>query len=759
MNRSNTKGLAILAGGLAFVGTAQAIDLIIDGSFENTTGTGIVRNGGNPNLAVGSGWSGFTTYLYSTEYANAGPTGCGIQFLRPYAPYQSVTQWVSLTASTGLTTADIDGGQGRYTISAWFSSYLTQGDYSTIVVNFLDGSSNLLDTSVPIGGLDFVAAIPNEPSPTGKYPNGKDWAQDSQTAVIPSGSRTAQIVSTSTAVAGQPDGYVDLVAFDASLSSDTAPVLTLASPGNNAINVDPLATITIGLQDRTTAVDTNSIKLTLDTFAVTPTIQKVDTNTTITYAPGALGSLSTHSYTIVFGDNGTPVTTKTNTFHFKVLNYPTLPTALRTALGTEDTTKPGFNVNVYQVDTLTDPNAYRVDLEDDVGLSETVLAGLLGPNVADLSGAAAGNTYAITNVINWINSSGSSGNFPNDTGFPGIPGNTASENSFVDEILTFVRFPTAGYYQLGVNNEDHFRLSAGTAGTLVLTISGPTNVAIPCVTMSTNIIFDGFGGALPIAPLVAPLVYGTPSGNPDDACNLATHTGLAGKIVLLDRDTGAGACNDPTKIKQAQLAGAAAVLMTTPGDTGFPYQLLNGADATITIPVLVSAENYGAGLLKSFLTNNITVTGTIRDDPNARIAEWDTAKSFGAVNVSGGFEVSAAGVYPLRVIAGHSGSDPANRGTPSHANLEWFSIQPDGTKILVNDTTNPNALLAFRARSNPPVMNIPTLSGGNVTISWTGTGTLQEAITIPGTWADSPNQNNPQIVPASTPMKFYRIKQ
>jgi hypothetical protein len=392
-------------------------------------------------------------------------------------------------------------------------------------------------------------------------------------------------------------------------------------------------------------------------------------------------------------------------------------------------------------------------------LSETALAGLLGPNVADLSSAAVGKMFVVTNVINWVNSSGSTGNFPNDTGFPGIPGTTASENSFVDEILTFVRFPTAGYYQLGVNNEDHFRLSAGTAGTLVLTISGPTNVAIPCVTMSTNIIFDGFGGSLPTTPLVAPLVYATPSGIPNDACNLATNTGLAGKIVLLDRDNPAGACDDPTKVKQAQLAGAVAVVMTTPGDTGFPYQLLNGADATITIPVLVSAENYGAGLLRSYLTNNITVTGTIRDDPNARIAEWDTAKSFGAVNVSGGFEVSAAGVYPLRLIAGHSGSDPYRRGTPAHANLEWFSIQPDGTKILVNDTTNPQALLTFRARSNPAVLNQPKLSGGNVTISWTGAGTLQEATDVTGPWAASANQNNPQSVPASGPRKFYRIKQ
>ena len=297
-------GLAALTGGLAFVGTAQAIDVIIDGNLENTTGAGIVRNGGTANPGVGGGWTTFSTYLYSTEYANPGPAGCGIQFLRPYAPSQSITQWVSLTASTGLTTADIDGGQGRYTVSAWFSSYLTQGDYSVLTVDFLDASSSVVGSSVPLGGFDFVAAIPNEPSLTGKYPNGKDWAQDSQSATIPSGARTAQVVITATAVAGQPDGYVDLISLDVSPSRDTAPVLVQASPGNNAINVDPLVNITVKLQDRATAVDTNSIKLSLDSIAVSPAIQKDGTNTTIQYAPGPLSALSTHTYKIVFGDNG-----------------------------------------------------------------------------------------------------------------------------------------------------------------------------------------------------------------------------------------------------------------------------------------------------------------------------------------------------------------------------------------------------------------------------------------------------------------------
>src|SRR5262249_36543236 len=156
-------------------------------------------------------------------------------------------------------------------------------------------------------------------------------------------------------------------------------------------------------------------------LVVSPIVKKDGTNTTITYSPGALPALSTNAYKIVFGDNGTPVTTKTNSFKFTVVNYPTLPTSLSTPLGADDATKAGFNVKVYQVDTLTDPKATQIDLEDDISMSEAVLARLAGTNVADLSLAAVGNTFAVSNVINWVNSSGATANFPNDQPFPGIP--------------------------------------------------------------------------------------------------------------------------------------------------------------------------------------------------------------------------------------------------------------------------------------------------------------------------------------------------
>jgi hypothetical protein len=105
----------------------------------------------------------------------------------------------------------------------------------------------------------------------------------------------------------------------------------------------------------------------------------------------------------------------------------------------------------------------------------------------------------------------------------------------------------------------------------------------------------------------------------------------------------------------------------------------------------------------------------------------------------------------LRLVAGH---------VTLGANLEWFSVLPDGTRILLNDSSNPNALLAFRGRKvvARPVLNQPTISGGQVVISWTGNGVLEEETSVNGPWQTSANQNNPQNVPPTGNMKFYRVR-
>ncbi len=759
---SRRMGVSVLAGGLAFVGTADATELIIDGNFESTSGSSnpLVKVGGRPNPGVGGGWSTFSTYLYSTLYTMPGPANSGTQFLRPYPSglygitqsSQVITQLVSLTATNALTPGAIDSGLARYTMSAWFSGYRDHQDFSDLTLEFLDSNNNVVGEPIALAGTDFYATIPFESN--GRYDNARTWLQDVRGGTIPQGARVGRVIIAATAVGGgAPDGYVELVSLDVVDAGAGSPTVGSAVPANNAVNVGPVVNIGITLQDRANAVNTNSIRLLLDNNLVTPTsIEKVETNTVVRFAAGLLAPLSAHTYSIIFADTGTPSVTQTNQFQFTVADYLTLPANLRTPLGSEDTTKPGFDVSVYQVDTLLapdppDPNAW-LNMPESISLSEAALAGHLGPNVADLSAAAQGNTFAIPGVIDWITGGGALGNFQVNEPFPGIPGTTFSEFSFVDHIRTFVRFPTAGYYEMGINNEDQFRLTTGTNLHQVLQIIAPTNTApIPAVALGTNVTQIQFGGALPLTPITGDIVYATPGGDPNSACDLSGNTALAGKIVLLDR--GDDVCDSAAKAAQAQAAGAIAVIMTTPGDIGFPFRLGDIREG-VTIPVLVIAEEFGAKSLKTTLAAGTRVTAQIGGDPATRIAEWDGPKGFGAVDVNFGFAVPEAGVYPLRLIAGQYAGN---------ANLEWFTIQPDGTRILVNDTSNPAALLAFRARTAPAEsrLSISRVPAG-VSLSWSGPGTLEETASLSANWAAAANQANPQTLTPSGQAKFYRLR-
>src|SRR6266480_1230031 len=124
MKTNRTKlGLSILAGGLSFVGSVNAVDLLTNGSFENPTG----------------GWLYFRTYNYSAAYyagpavpASEGPgsiyswrhasvSGAWSSFVTPtnetdhlqYNLRFADAQTVNLT--NALTGAAIDGGLGQYT--------------------------------------------------------------------------------------------------------------------------------------------------------------------------------------------------------------------------------------------------------------------------------------------------------------------------------------------------------------------------------------------------------------------------------------------------------------------------------------------------------------------------------------------------------------------------------------------------------------------------------------------------------------------
>ena len=123
-----------------------------------------------------------------------------------------------------------------------------------------------------------------------------------------------------------------------------------------------------------------------------------------------------------------------------------------------DTTKVGFLIRPYQTDGATvlgqQPNC--------LAWTEDQLIGLHGPNLADLSGATDNGFYAETGVINYSIEAGTGtdrGDFPGDLPFPGIPGTMGTTGDATMEVLTFLEFPAAGTYQMGVNSDDGFKVT------------------------------------------------------------------------------------------------------------------------------------------------------------------------------------------------------------------------------------------------------------------------------------------------------------
>ena len=98
--------------------------------------------------------------------------------------------------STGASGSLIATGTAAYKVSAFFSSYLAQGDFGTIHVDFRNGSNVSLGTA---------SVSPTDVS---------TWTQNFRGGSIPVGTATVRVSAFGTTpVAGGPDGYMDNVDF------------------------------------------------------------------------------------------------------------------------------------------------------------------------------------------------------------------------------------------------------------------------------------------------------------------------------------------------------------------------------------------------------------------------------------------------------------------------------------------------------------------------------------------------------------------
>lgn len=361
-----------------------------------------------------------------------------------------------------------------------------------------------------------------------------------------------------------------------------------------------------GLAAGATKVNSATLTVTMNGQTISPKVSVTNGLTTINYtSPSLLLSGSSNLVAVAFADTGTPPATQTIQQTFVVPTFPTIAAATALDDTKLDRNKKGFTVRPYGTE---DNNP------DTIAWTEDALAGKHGANTADLSGAAANGTYAVTGVINFDIATGH-GDFTDanghpDSPFPGFPGSQSLDGgtgNAIEEILCLVEFPSAGYYSMGVNSDDGFRLTS----------AGPD----------------------PRPP--------------------------ANTLMLGQYDGGRSAA-----------------------DTIF------------------------------------------------------------------GFGVEAPGVYAFRLVYENGNGD---------ASLEWFSVQPDGTKVLVNDTTA-GALKAYQFQTltlkpvtTPPKITSIQRNANQVVVQWTGGGTLQSADLVTGPWSDI-SGSSPNTQPLTGAQKFYRVK-
>jgi len=214
-------------------------------------------------------------------------------------------------------------------------------------------------------------------------------------------------------------------------------------------------------------LDTNQpIALTLNGKSVTPTsVSKTGGTTLVIYHagfPNILGSGSTNSWTLTAKDTlNNAIASGARTF--VAPTYITVPGTFTVPTASVDTTKPGFRLLTWQ--SSGEPNR--------VYWANEQIAGLHGPNAANLSGFNDGGYLDYQNYLNFnitpssVTGGGEQGDFKTNNGyadvqFPGLPGTVGNGfDSSALEVLCFLKFAQPGLYEMGVNSDDGFAVTTG----------------------------------------------------------------------------------------------------------------------------------------------------------------------------------------------------------------------------------------------------------------------------------------------------------
>ena len=151
----------------------------------------------------------------------------------------------------------------------------------------------------------------------------------------------------------------------ANVPDPTTPAITQASPTDGQTAVKGGVGVTVVIENGTTSLDPNSVKLSFDSAVVAHALSNSGKTNTVTYdPPGLLASGSIHSYQLVYADNGTPVTWKTNNATFTVGHYIDLTLPEPLSLETFDAVAEGEIPTGWVRSNLTSGATGAIDLND-----------------------------------------------------------------------------------------------------------------------------------------------------------------------------------------------------------------------------------------------------------------------------------------------------------------------------------------------------------------------------------------------------------
>jgi hypothetical protein len=528
---------------------------------------------------------------------------------------------------------------------------------------------------------------------------------------------------------------------------DPALVSVAPYPGQGGIFAN--SEIQVILRNGTTAtVAGNNVEVLVNGQQLPQTVATTGDHVRVTARPDGL--LPSGANNVVINWSDSTGATYQDSYTFTVAAYQTLPEWLARPLGSGS--DPGMTLRLHQLDYIgTQQRQNRWSVADQQ------LEGLFGPSVATESG---------TIVVDYVNMEQeavqTSGFFNADGGyavdaFPGIPGNTTIAGRDTDniaiEFLTYIEFPETGLYRMGVASDDGFRVIARESwGRLPLRIESPASI-------------EGWIGAVPRGPQGAQVAPQLPvpaieaeivAADPIDAnAALNNAAAISGNIALIHR--GAPAPND--QITRAREAGAIGVIVVNQqvdageADPGrMPIEMGGISEENQAIPAVMIMKSDGDAIQAALAQG--PVTASIGGDPVPTIGQFNDGR--GHEETVFGIQVTQPGVYPFRLTWFEGGGG---------ASVEWYMLGEDGTRALINHPNNVDlGLRAFRTAPavEPPtevVFNQPTFADGQISLTWTGAGVLQEATDITGPWSNVDPQPTGTTFTAPTEGdgRFYRL--